>query len=165
MREHFHQEHSWVASPVPRQLPDFILEPWRTDFSSWLWDKIWEWPGDEASSWLEPSLSYRILSCRVECCSEFWTVYKQTVCTRLPCSLLTQQHRIKANIYAVICIIVHADSSMVPQFGRKWTRLIIRSLYYVKIEHTASLLVNPTIIWSHKMPCNSFCDKVTFNRK
>ena len=42
--------------------------------------------------------------------STFWTVYKQTVCTRLPCSLWTQEPGIKANIYAVICTI-HADIS------------------------------------------------------
>ena len=29
-------------SLVPRPLPDFISQPPR------LWDKIWEWPGDEA---------------------------------------------------------------------------------------------------------------------
>ena len=28
--------------------PDFISQPWR-NFSPWLRDKIWEWPGDEAS--------------------------------------------------------------------------------------------------------------------
>ena len=35
----------------------------------------------------------------------------QTMCTRLPCSLLTQEPGIKANIYVVICIIVRADTS------------------------------------------------------
>ena len=29
-----------MVSLVPRPLPDFISQPW---------DKIWEWPGDEAS--------------------------------------------------------------------------------------------------------------------
>ena len=38
-----------VASLVPRPLSDFILQPWRTKFSRGWWDKIWEWPGDEAS--------------------------------------------------------------------------------------------------------------------
>ena len=38
-----------MASLVPRPLPDFILQPWRTDFSWGRWHKIWEWPGDEAS--------------------------------------------------------------------------------------------------------------------
>ena len=38
-------------------------------------------------------------------------MYKQTMCTRLPCFLLTQEPGIKANIYAVMYIIVHADTS------------------------------------------------------
>ena len=37
-------------SLVPRPHPDFISQPWRrTDFSPWLWDKIWVGPGDEAN--------------------------------------------------------------------------------------------------------------------
>ena len=28
-----------MASCVPRPLPDFILQPWRTDFSRGRWDK------------------------------------------------------------------------------------------------------------------------------
>ena len=37
------------ASLVPRPLPDYISQPWRKiDFSPWLRDIIWEWPGDEA---------------------------------------------------------------------------------------------------------------------
>ena len=40
----------YPASLVPRPLRDFISQPWRKiDFSPWLRDKIWEWPGDEAS--------------------------------------------------------------------------------------------------------------------
>ena len=59
----------------------------------------------------DPVFSYWISSCRVECCSGFWTVCKQTMCTRLSCSLLTQEPGIKANIYAVMYIIVLVDTS------------------------------------------------------
>ena len=40
-----------IASLVPGPLPDVISQPWRKkdDFSPQLRDKIWEWPGNEAS--------------------------------------------------------------------------------------------------------------------
>ena len=34
-----------VASPIPRPLSEFISQLWR---KIGLWDKIWEWPGNEA---------------------------------------------------------------------------------------------------------------------
>ena len=81
----------------------------KNQFSPQLWDKIWEWPGDKASWWLEPSLFVPDFVLQGWVLSAFWTVYKQTVCTRLPCSLQTQEPGIKANIYAVIYI-MHADT-------------------------------------------------------
>ena len=48
------------ASLVPRPLPDFILQPWKPNFSPRLRDKIWEWPGDEVMTKLLPA--YRDLA-------------------------------------------------------------------------------------------------------
>ena len=41
----------YTCSLVPRPLPDFILQSRRkiSNFFQQLRDKIWEWPGDEAS--------------------------------------------------------------------------------------------------------------------
>ena len=43
------------ASLIPRPLPDFILQPWKLDFSPRLQDKIWEWLGEEAMTKLLPA--------------------------------------------------------------------------------------------------------------
>ena len=59
---------------------------------------------------------------------ELCTLYKQTMCTRLPCSLLTQEPGIKANIYSVIYIIVHAGCGDPNVFNQ--TPLIYMPLQY-----------------------------------
>ena len=41
---------SLYHSLVPRPLLDFISQPRRTGFSPWPRDKVWEWPGDEATT-------------------------------------------------------------------------------------------------------------------
>ena len=101
---------SIVASLIPglSQIYPAGMENWF--LSPWLWDKIWEGPGDKAVWWLEPSifvLDFILQGWVLQC---IWTVH--TVCTMLPDSVLTQELAIKANIYAMIYIVVHPDTSM-----------------------------------------------------
>ena len=51
-----HCEHSAFlpGSLVPRSLLDFISQLWKKNLT-WLRDKIWEWPGNEASYQAPPS--------------------------------------------------------------------------------------------------------------
>ena len=42
-----------IHNLIPRPLPHFITQPWRKiGFSPLLQDKIWEWPGDEATAYI-----------------------------------------------------------------------------------------------------------------
>ena len=73
----------FICSLVPMPLPDFISEPWRKigkkilshsrgekspNFSPQLRDKIWEWPGDEATLFA-------------------YTLHSQTMYTQFPVSV------------------------------------------------------------------------------
>ena len=84
---------AWAAwyvctSFIPWPLPDFILQPWRKigrsfsrffwvdefleevspDFSPWLRDKIWEWPGDESTMAVECGTKAFSTTCAVQLC-------------------------------------------------------------------------------------------------
>ena len=61
-------------SLVPRPRPDFISQPWRKiNFSPRLRDKIWEWPGDEATTQPRYKASARTRVCRWLHCGQVHT--------------------------------------------------------------------------------------------
>ena len=54
-----------TTSVVPRPLPGFILQPWRKiggrfDFSPWVRDTIWEWPGRTRRPSVPPNTMCRV---------------------------------------------------------------------------------------------------------